>query len=170
MKHVIFKTVVALLLVCNASMDAQEISKKSELKLNIPLSLTGFVEVSYERILSSESAMGVSVGFAFEDIYFDFAAIPYYRFYFGKKEAAGFFLEGNAALYAQEYDQFSLLTNQERTNSKLGFGLGVAIGFKLITAKGWIGEIYAGAGRNFLNTDFIDSGYPRIGLNMGKRF
>ena len=52
----------------------------------------------------------------------------------------------------------------------MGLGLGLAIGGKFLTKNGFIGEIYIGGGRNFINTDKIDGGYPRIGVSIGKRY
>lgn len=167
MKNLKFQLIVLVVLLFLGKVSAQD----SELKINVPLSLAGFLEGSYERILTDESSVGISIGYAYEDsFYFDgAAAIPYYRFFFGKKRAAGFFVEGNGAIYSQEYEEFEMLTSQVSTESDLGIGLGLAIGFKLKTNNDWVFEIFAGAGRNF-NDENIESGYPRIGLNLGKRF
>ena len=137
----------------------------NELKINAVYLLAGFPEFSYERILGEETAAGVSVGFALDDSFgLNFGMFPYYRLFFGKKRAAGFFVEGNGALYSESLDL------DGRDTSKLGAGVGLAIGGKFLTKGGWVAELYAGAGRNFVNTDDLSAAYPRFGIHIGKRF
>ena len=58
----------------------------------------GTFEATYERILNEKSSLGISTLYVFnnensnEDI--NFMLSPYYRRYFGKKTASGFFVEG----------------------------------------------------------------------------
>lgn len=159
-----------------ANLSAQEAnpeySGNHELKLNAAYLLAGVIEGTYERILGEESAIGVSAGFALDDsVDYRFGAIPYYRLYFGKKRAAGFFVEGNAAFYsARSYDYYDFDSEMFRSNTEFGGGLGLAVGGKFITRKGWIAEIFLGAGRNFFNTNQLDVVYPRAGVLIGKRF
>ncbi len=145
----------------------------NEFKINMGSLLFEFPEISYEYIISEESAVGVSFAFPIDrDISYRFIVYPNYRLYFGKKRAAGFFIEGNAAIYSQQ-EQKSTFTISENANTnvkKMGFGMGLAIGGKFLTKNGFIGELYIGGGRNFMNTDYIDGGYPRIGISIGKRF
>jgi len=52
-------------------------------------------EIGYEYILNEESSVGADILFSIEKDYdFKFALTPYYRFFFGEKRAAGFFVEG----------------------------------------------------------------------------
>ncbi len=53
-----------------------------------------------------------------------------------------------------------------KTETNMGAGLGIAIGWKYLSRNNWIGEIYLGGGRDFIN----DGGYPRLGISIGKRF
>ncbi|WZL90644.1 hypothetical protein VS868_07785 [Salinimicrobium sp. 3283s] len=148
-------------------------SGKNELKLNGMYLLIGFPELSYERILNDESALGISVNFSIDDIEIDFMAIPYYRIYFGKKPAAGFFVEGNAAFYVvddEEYTYYNGSTYEVKTENEIGAGIGLAVGSKFMTESGWVFEVFGGAGRNFLGSDNISVAYPRFGLTVGKRF
>lgn len=139
-----------------------ELNSFNEFKLNIGYLLFEFADFSYERILNEESSVGISFGFSLDDaIDYKFGVIPFYRFYFGKKPAAGFFIEGNGALFSEE----SITGNNE-----IGLGFGIAIGGKFLTKKNWIGEIVIGGGRSFVNKDIISEGYPRIGISIGKRF
>lgn len=135
-----------------------------EIRVNAAYLIIGLPEISYERILSDESAVGISMGARIDkDIEQIFFLTPFYRLYFGKKRAAGFFVEANSTIYAQEI-------NDDSSDNVMGLGLGFAIGGKFITKGGWVAELLAGAGRNFLNTDLIEEGYPRVGISIGKRF
>jgi hypothetical protein len=170
-------TIICTALLFSMSIFAQsekDEKHKNELKLNIPTSIGGYIDGSFERLLNDEAAMGVSIGFSLEDdIDYKLSIVPYYRFYFGKKRAAGFFVEANGSLYLEEYETPTTLMNDMiiiNSKSTFGAGLGMAIGGKFINSKGWVGEIIGGVGRNFLNTEKISGTYPRVGLSIGKRF
>lgn len=151
--------------------------ENNELKLNVLYLPGGYSELTYERILGNNSAVGISIGFLIDSassnyatdiLTFDKAILPYYRYYFGQKRAAGFFLEGNSIFYSEKS-----MVQHERES---GWGLGMAVGIKLIKNDNWHIDVFAGGGfgvngRNtgseFLN--FPDM-YPRLGLAIGKRF
>jgi len=136
---------------------------KNELKVNAAYLLGGFPEFSYSRILNDESTVGISIAFSIDsDIYYNYFVTPYYRFYFGKKRAGGFFIEGNTSLFSEE----SVIGTDE-----IGFGAGFSLGGKLISkSKKWTGELLLGVGRNFVNTDVLEGAYPRFGVSVGRRF
>ncbi len=145
----------------------------NEIKINVGYVLVGLPEISYERILSDDTSIGIAVAFgADSDIDINFVVIPYGRFYFGKKRNSGFFLEGNAGIFSEDYDEafFNGNTTTFESGTKLGIGAGLGLGGKFLTKNGWIGEVLIGAGRNFVNTDFISEVYPRAGISLGKRF
>ena len=91
---------------------------KNEFKLNSFFLILGAFEPSYERNLSESSSAGISLFIALDDKNFDmnvnYYVSPYYRIFFGKKYAAGFFLEGFGMLnsatreysYSYDYEQF----------------------------------------------------------------
>lgn len=150
---------------------------KNEIKGNALFLVAGAVEVTYERLLNEESGVGASLFVAYDDdIDTNFSLTTYYRYYFGKKPVAGFFVEGFGMLntYTQPAnengsDWFSNYEGPEKdvTDFALGFGLGS----KWITKKGFIFEINAGIGRNLFNssdTDFETVG--RGGITLGYRF
>lgn len=153
----------------------QEKKKKNEFTINAPYALNGFPEFSYNRILDEGSSIGISVGFSLEKgNEYKFAITPNYRVFFGNKRAAGFFIESHVAFFSKhEHEQTQLIIGSVNANNnvkKMGFGVGFAIGHKFLSKNGFIGEIYAGAGRNFMNTEIIGNGYPRLGVSIGKRF
>ena len=150
---------------------------QNELKLNLGTTIfTSFPEITYERLLDSDISVGASAGFALdEDLYpVDFAITPYVRWFFGgsaenlQKYGAGFFIEANGGLFAQETSGEDYINGSYVYSSedKLGAGLGVALGWKYLTRNNWVGEFYFGAGRDFVN----DGAYPRMGITVGKRF
>ena len=67
----------------------------NEVKLNGLYLVIGAFDVAYERTINEESAFGVDLFLPFDnDIDINYYVSPYYRFYFGKKYPAGFFVEG----------------------------------------------------------------------------
>jgi hypothetical protein len=103
--------------------------------------------------------------------------IPYYRVYFGKEKAAGFFIEGNMAmlrlretdLYGDLYSSDSgFFHSHSSATYNSYFGFGAAVGVKLLTKNNLVGELVFGIGRLYNRYD--DGAYPRIGLCLGKRF
>lgn len=149
--------------------------KRNELKGNAIFLVAGALEITYERLLNEESGVGISLFVPYDDsIDINLSLTPYYRFYFGKKPAAGFFVEGFGMLNsytqpASEGDWFSNYVGPEKdvTDFALGFGLGA----KWATRKGFIFEINGGIGRNLFNssdTDYLIVG--RGGINLGYRF
>lgn len=150
----------------------------NELKLNTLYLPGGYAEFSYERILGNNSAVGISMGYLFDSagpnyatdiLTFDKALFPYYRYYFGNRRAAGFFVEGNTILYS---DTFKVIDDNET-----GWGLGLAAGIKIFIKNNWNIDLIAGGGVNInkgnSNLDgYLDfpNMYPRLGLSIGKRF
>ena len=156
--------------------DAQ---KKSEIKINGLYLVLGALEVTYEHLLNEESGVGVSIFIPIDDEVNDdinYYISPYYRFYFGKKYAAGFFVEGFGMLnsYKSNLVEFNELFDIFRTNEEnvTDFALGIGIGGKWITNRGMFAEVNFGVGRNlFNNRDFDD--YEVIGkasISIGIRF
>ncbi len=148
------------------------INGNNELKLNLAYTIAGFPELNYERILKDDMSIGLAVMIGVEDnSEYKFGFIPNYRIYFGNKKANGFFIEGNAAVISTDYDSYfyNYTTNvaTHLNDAQINFGLGAAAGAKFLTANGFVGEIYLGAGRLF--GDNADA-FPRGGITIGKRF
>ncbi|MCH7524009.1 MAG: DUF3575 domain-containing protein [Bacteroidetes bacterium] len=146
--------------------------KKNEVKINGYYLIFGAFEGTYERILNEESAVGISIFLPIDnnvkDI-IDYYISPYYRMYFGKKHAAGFFIEGFGMLNSiqNNYSLFSSNGNNKTTD----FALGLGIGGKWITKRGFIGEINYGLGRNLFNANESNVELVfKVGINIGYRF
>jgi len=164
-----------LLTISIFSQEKKQKSPNNELRLNLLYTVVGLPEISYEKIINNESSYGVSFAFSL-DSYIDlnYIILPYYRHYFSKKRAAGFFIEANASLGKFKGRYYGYLDDGSYTGSNVGnrtgAGLGFSIGQKFITKQNWTANITLGVSRNIVNNIFIDGSYPRIEIALGKRF
>lgn len=151
---------------------------ENELKINVTnLLIFKWLDVGYERILNEESSIGVGVLFALDnddldlDEYRTFSITPYYRHFFGKKYAQGFFVEGFGMVHSGE-DENYYFNNQDPTivNEKYtDFAIGVSIGTKIVSKRGFVAEIYGGIGRDLLDKSGLEV-VGRGGISLGYRF
>ncbi|WAC40251.1 hypothetical protein [Pedobacter sp. SL55] len=151
----------------------------NEIKLNLLNTVLGLAEVNYERIIADNQGFGLAAAVSLTDkaVYderYNFALTPYYRVYFGKQKANGFFIEANASVISVDIPQYyfdsnNYTINESENKTYTNFGLGVAAGFKFLTRNGIIGELFLGGGR-LLGNDTFSGGYPRLGISLGKRF
>lgn len=175
MKHILFVLVFTLsIFSVNAQETPLDNTKNSEIKVNALYLVLGAFEGTYEHLLNEESSLGASVFYAFDnDLNEEFYFSPYYRFFFGKKYASGFFLEGFGMLNSIE-DEYFVFGDQNfstETETVTDFALGIGLGGKWVTKRGIIGELNFGIGRNLFNSD--ESGYEivgKFGITVGYRF
>jgi hypothetical protein len=150
--------------------------KRNELKGNVLFLVLGAGEVTYERLINEESGLGFSLFFVKEeDFDTQFSLTPYYRSYFGKKTAAGFFVEGFAMInsgntgsyldYDSANQNYYTVEGENFTDLALGFGLGA----KWTQKRGFVFEINAGIGRNLFNSNSLEV-VGRGGITLGYRF
>lgn len=158
----------------------------NEVKINLPMALAGIIELSYDRILLEDLSLGVAASAAWEDSYpYKYAVVPYTRWFFWKHRGqdefpgAGFFIEVNAGFFGCKYTKNYTLSNglngglniDSKDANGFGAGLGLGIGWKWISKSGFVGEIYTGAGRNFVSaTKDAVPAYIRSGISLGYRF
>jgi len=156
--------------------------KVNELKINT-FNLIAFeqIDLSYERLLNEESSIGLSVLFSFDDDNYgindarrEFSLTPFYRQFFGKKYAKGFFVEAFAMLHSGEDEAYLGLddfTFQDIVSSEkfTDFALGISAGGKFVTKRGFAAEVYLGIGRNLLNNSPYEV-VGRGGISLGYRF
>ena len=145
---------------------------KNEIKGNALMLVAGAFEVTYERILNEESGAGVSLFVPYDNtIGTKFSLTPYYRFYFGKKPAAGFFAEGFGMINSYQYNNNTYYNGNSNAGTNTDFALGFGIGGKWITKKGFVFEINGGVGRNLFNSNNTDYKIVgRGGITLGYRF
>lgn len=160
----------------------QDIDKKHEVKLNVLGLLTSeWIDASYEYLINEESSFGVGLQFGLDDdnyitdTYRTFSITPYYRRYFSKKYARGFYVEGFGMLHSFKDEFYSfdspapgviVVRNETRTN----FALGVSVGGKFVSKGGFTADIYGGIGRNLGNSEYDNEVTGRIGIALGFRF
>ena len=178
MKKIIL-TIMLFIVFFSATAQEDEKISRDEIKLNVAYLIAGIPEIGYEYLINEESSVGADILFAIDnDVDFKFAFTPYYRFFFGKKRAAGFFVEGFGMLNVTEdyYDYYYIddvnYSGNNNTEKNTNFALGVAVGGKFLTSSGFIFEIYGGIGRNLFDVDYYDDYefMPRFGASVGKRF
>lgn len=179
-------TLSALLFIVSISLFAQENeTKQNELKINMS-NLIGFkwFDVSYERHLNEESSIGVGTLFSLDneseglDEYRTFSITPYYRQFFSSKYAQGFFVEaftmihsGKDYTYNYYYEDFPPYNSHEivTEDKYTDLAVGISVGGKWVTKRGFVAEIYAGFGRDMFNQSDIEV-VGRGGISIGYRF
>lgn len=157
---------------------------RNELKFNLLSSVIGYPEINYERLLATNMGLGLAAGITFtnrEERFQDYL-LGFYRIYFGKKIANGAFIEANlGAVYNSDKDYYydytedpacpncyNIENNNYKEKSTLNLGIGFAVGYKFLSKNGLQGEIFGGLGRN--SGDPAIDLFPRVGVNIGKRF
>mgnify|MGYP000569052925 FL=1 len=162
----------------------QDINKKHELKINaFGLLVFEWLDVSYERLIDEESSFGIGALVGLDnnsdlDEYRKFSLTPFYRRYFSNKFARGFFVEGFGMLHSYEdrnygyyYDNNGNYINSSRNyETKTEFAVGISVGGKFISKKGFTTEIYLGIGRNLAGDDNSIEAVGRGGVSFGYRF
>ncbi|ANF52055.1 hypothetical protein A0O34_16710 [Chryseobacterium glaciei] len=156
--------------------DANPYQKNNEIRLNLIAPLSGAVEVNFERHLNKNSSLGISAFFVYDDKKekdINYFISPYYRYYFGKKYASGFFVEGFGAFTSIDGKKVYAADNLTFTENKdvYDVALGAGLGYKLVTKKGFVFEANAGYGKLLFNADKTDHDVvAKYGLSIGYRF
>lgn len=156
--------------------DANLYQKNNEIRLNLIAPLSGAVEVNFERHLNKNSSLGISAFLVYDDTKekdTNYYISPYYRYYFGKKYASGFFVEGFGMFTSIDGKKVYAADNLVFTDKKdvYDVALGAGLGYKLITKIGFVFEANAGYGKLLFNADKTDHGVvAKFGLNIGYRF
>lgn len=154
------------------SLNAQETEasvRQNDIMLSpIELISVPMLNVSYERLLNENSGVGINGIFYFGDDNLDgydeddsklTQISPYYRMYFGKKYASGFFVEGFAPItMTTDYSYYYNSPNATRVEDKrTTIGLGVGFGGKWVARKNIIFEASFGIARRFGESKYNNS-------------
>jgi hypothetical protein len=164
-----------------AQEDTTEITeKRNELYINMT-NLIGFkwIDIGYERILNEESSIGIGTLISLDknvdglDAYRTFSITPYYRHFFSKNYARGFFIEGFTMLHTgkderYDYNEFTMESSYE-DYTYTDLAVGISAGAKFVTKRGFIAEIYMGIGRDLLGDNDIEI-VGRGGVAIGFQF
>ena len=187
MKKIAVFLAVIISFIASAQEKEVPVFKKNEIKGNALFLIVGAIELTYERILDEDSGAGLTLFVAYDEDNFNmkYNVTPYYRFYFGEKPAAGFFLSG-FAMYNQfddyyydcDYDYggydengFYYYYYDDKKEISNNFALGLGVGAKWVIKKGFVLELSGGIGRNLYKSndyapDFVGNG----GVILGYRF
>ena len=145
-----------------------------EVKVNGLSVIFNAIDIEFERTINAESSFGISTFYSFGDQFDNLKYVsPYYRVYFGKKHAAGFFVEGFGMLNSQEEIKSTIVGPSSISlmrGNVTDFALGVGIGGKWITKKGLIGQANLGVGRNLFHTGLGDEYVFKLGISIGFGF
>ena len=156
--------------------NANPYQKNNEIKLNLLSPLSGAVEVGYERFLNKNSSLGISAFKVYEHSTNDdmnYYISPYYRYYFGKKYASGFFVEGFGMFTSIDGKKIYAADNVTFTEGKdvYDLALGAGLGWKLVTKKGFTFEANTAYGRLIFNANKTDHDQVlKLGVSVGYRF
>lgn len=145
-----------------------------ELKFSPLYLVLGAVDLTFEKSLNQESAVGINVNIPFdkEQFGYKFLINPYYRYYFGKRVNTGFFMEGFGSLNSTMVSVYDPNMNSGyyyKETPKVNFALGVSLGYKLVTKKGVLFELNGGVGRQLIRNG-SSSFIPRMNAVVGYRF
>lgn len=154
--------------------------RHNEVKVNLAGVFIPALDVEYDYLIREDMSVGVDLFASFnKDFPTSFQIVPNYRWFFGgntssmQKYASGFFIEANTALVrTREKEDYSSIGDntqvKEVTTNSMGFGFGVAAGYKYLSTGNWIGEVFFGAGR--VITGDVAIAYGRGGIMIGYRF
>ena len=149
---------------------------KDELRINMTnLIILKWVDLSYERVLNEESAIGVGVLFSINDDEFvldelrKFSITPYYRHFFSNQYAEGFFVEGFAMIHSGSEEIYLDFDDEYTEEDFTDLAIGISAGFKAVSKRGFVAEIYLGIGRDLLGSSDLEL-VSRGGISLGYRF
>ena len=163
--------------------ETSETQRKNDILADpILLIAVPLANVSYERLISENKGIGVNAMVVLDredDRFTQFSA--FYRMYFGKKYASGFFLEGfipvtteSNDIYEYHYDDINGYY-YETTVKKGNFttvGVGFGVGGKWVLKNNLVLEASGGIARRFgnRNNDYIGEVTGKIMGGVGYRF
>lgn len=138
--------------------------------------------VSYERFISDNKGIGINAMINLDrndDRFTQFSA--FYRMYFGKKYASGFFLEGfipvtteTNDIYSYNYDDVNgyFYTSSVRKNNFTTVGIGFGVGGKWVMKNNLVIEASGGIARRFGDRDkhYFEEVTGKIMGGIGYRF
>lgn len=191
--------ILALASVTTLSVDAQWhrhtrsiVLPRHEVKLNLANTILALrPEVAYEYAINHELSVGGRIGLSLDedsemaDAFGRFQAMPYFRWNFyrgldsnqGPNSAKGLFLETNLgmSIYNSYYEMASTSSSDyvdfqaRHDKNSVALGLGLGLGYKWISPRGWVFETSALFGRNFFHPEdrMFYGGY---GLSIGYHF
>ncbi|WP_299220535.1 DUF3575 domain-containing protein [uncultured Aquimarina sp.] len=179
------KTISVIALLCflftakaqNQNDTINPFEKRNDVKINVYFTVLGLFETTYERNLNKKSSLGITALYVFSqrnDEDTNFLISPFYRRYFGKKYASGFFVEGFGTLGSTDGKQLTDMNGNITLNEGpdvIDLSLGLSLGYKWVIKNGIFFEVLVGMGVNLFNADKTDHNViNRRALSVGYRF
>lgn len=178
------KTLLSLAMMFGLFVSAQETESPSSERQNdimlspIELVLGASLNLSYERLLNKDMGIGINGIFVFGDQgagVIDTQISPYYRLYFGKKYASGFFVEAFVPITTSTDSRYIFVdgpgyfnpTYKDVTETTIGGGIG--FGGKWVARRNIIFEASAGIARRFGSEGSAEATLKGM-LGIGYRF
>lgn len=162
----------------NAQKDVAPDPKNNEIRLNVTSPfMGGAIEGTYERILNAKSSVGIKGLYVFSTTKnrdMNYFISPYYRRYFGNKQASGWFVEGFGMLTS--IDGKKIYTSADHSSftenpDVMDVALGAGGGWKWVSESGFLVEAsftYGGLLFNARKTDHTI--VSKFGVSVGYRF
>ncbi|MDH7446595.1 hypothetical protein [Aquimarina sp. 2201CG14-23] len=165
---------------------------KNEFSIN-PINIIAFgaLDLSYERVISNNTSIGINAFYRLSDNIdtdgdiidrdgiFDkeLALTIQYKYFFGRRIARGFYIEGFGMLSSGEHDNYvnfvdnqgTLISSGEIAEEYTDFALGFAVGGKFVTRNGFFLDVGFGIGRNLFSSKGPEI-IVRPNLYLGYRF
>jgi hypothetical protein len=157
---------------------ANPYEKKNEVILDlVEPSLSGGINVSYERHLNKKSSLGITLFYIYDNTKetdMNYSISPFYRMYFGKKYTSGFFIEGFGMVMSIDgkkiYDTEEKITFTENPDV-INLSIGAGLGWKGVTKSGFTYGANLGWGKMLFNAYKTDhTQVAKFSLNVGYRF
>lgn len=172
-----FVTIIIIFTSIVSFAQENEIKKRSnEVKLNVFNALIfKSLDLTYEYLINEESSVGLSFLVNLNNDFNEgpdynekYAVTPYYRHFFSRKYAMGFFIEAFGMYNNQEL----YIADSSYNGPSNNFALGFSLGGKFVSSKGFVFEFFGGIGRNLFSSNNSDSTefVPRLGISLGYRF
>jgi hypothetical protein len=166
------------------SQEPEEKVRKHEVKGNaFNILIFKSLDLSYEYLINDESSVGATFLVNLNDIYSEgpvyyeqFAFTTYYRRFFSRKYAWGFFMEAFGMYNTQEDEIYDYITEtdtfESNVNKTNNYALGISLGAKFVSRRAFVFEFFGGVGRNLFTSDsrYNIEFVPRLGINLGYRF
>lgn len=186
------KKIIILIVLFSTLSNFAQSDRPNEIRLNaFSVIAARTLDLSYEHYFNEESAVGAS--FAFDltggekynifGINQTYAITPYYRYYFPSNINNGLFLEAflsaNGGFNKEKIEDLGDIVpdedddeiDEEYVGLKYSdFAFGIGAGYKYVSDGGFVGELFAGAGRNLSGDEKVPVVLPRLGISFGFRF
>ncbi len=144
---------------------------RNEIRANLLMSVIGLLTFDYEYFVEDNFGIGLTGSYSMlekNDSYLRGLLLPYGRLYFSNGLNDGFFIEGNTGLVISNRRNYEGYSEPSVIDNDYNFGIGVGVGYKILTRNNWVGELQLGVGRIFGENNL--EVYPRVGVSIGKRF